>query len=31
MGLGISGLISDGGVGLFGFFWVFGYGFDRQW
>ena len=31
MGLGISGLIGDGGMGLIEFFWVFGSGFDRQW
>ena len=31
MGLGVSGLISDGGVGLIGFFWVSEFGFDRQW
>ena len=31
MGLGIFGLIGEGGVGLIGFFWVSGVGFDRQW
>ena len=31
VGLGIFGLIGEGGVGLIGFFWVSGVGFDGQW
>ena len=31
MGLGISGLIGNDGVGLVRFFWVSGAGFDQQW